>query len=121
MTSEQQWEYCQLMLNDSTVKNGRWYYDVTISYFGESGVKYRNISNIEGMDARPWPYNPYDCACSLLGTAGWELVSVEHSEITGEIANASRPDHVVAYFQRPRAKDRDVDEPKLVFPQNPYA
>ena len=114
MPSEQQWEFCQLVEEYSTEEKGQWYYEVNIRYFGEK-YYYRQISELKGKNAKPWPYDPWNVAFRFLGASGWELVSVQHSA-----DKYLRWDNKVAYFKRPYVQGRNVDEPKIVFPQNPY-
>ncbi len=116
--TEQQWEYCQLLLYGRKEKKGQWFYDFDIHYFGPQGSRYYTISRIKGNEAKAWPYNPWERAFGLLGAAGWELVAAHHGLYAepkfGYYAGSIHLGNAVAYFKRPVQPWRGVDEPKLV-------
>lgn len=74
------------------------------------------------MSNTSWQFDPWATAMARLGSAGWELVTVQHAaalvhpamgygrETTGVLSEAS----VVAYLKRPVVDGRKVDQPKLV-------
>ena len=110
--NEPAWEYCQLLLIDSTLDAGKLRCTLAIRYFGGDS---RMLSRAQGDDARLWESNPWGEAIARLGEAGWELVSVQHANTAGdmgaggEMSNAN----VVAYFKRRKVEGRSVDEPEL--------
>jgi hypothetical protein len=131
MATEQQWEYCQLILSSwyYDANERKWFYNVGIRYFGAQGgyytlaeydtvEPYKTIKKYKG-----WSYNPWQYAIGLLGTGGWEMVSVQHGNFERNIGSGGGgkgivQDETVAYFKRPIQPGRRVDEPKLVLPQN---
>lgn len=110
--NEPAWEYCQLLLIDSKIDEGKLRCALAIRYFGAGS---RMLSRAQGDDARLWESNPWEEAMARLGEGGWELVSVQHANRAGdmggggELSNAN----VVAYFKRVKVEGRPVDEPEL--------
>ena len=78
---EQQWEYCELGLVEWK-KHGKgllgggkegWSYDCYIRYYNPAGGIYYQLADIDKLIS----FNPFDEVLSLLGSNGWELVSVQ--------------------------------------------
>lgn len=121
--AEQQYEYCQLWLKEAVeMKPGfrdKWLrgisHDCSINYC--SSVGQENRRQLSVSNASPIGFDPFLKAMALLGTFGWELVSVQHgngSNGTGSSWHSLEWDNAVAYFKRPVISGRAVDEPKLV-------
>ncbi len=121
--AEQQWEYCELVLDTikEIKKGGRqqgWGYDCHISFYGPGG-KFSQLASSDNVS----PFNPWKRAMAFLGSAGWELVSVQHGNValslggipsTQTIWDALSMSNRVAYLKRPVVSGRPIDEPKLV-------
>lgn len=122
--SEQKWEYCELGLDGSKqhkpgVFGGKegWSYDCHIRYYATSGSTFLQLATPDDV----LPFNPFVKAMSLLGSYGWELVSVQHGNVETHTAGWPTKEvdgHIVwsrkvAYFKRPMVTGRAVDEPKL--------
>jgi hypothetical protein len=120
--AEQQWEYCQLWLKDAEeVTPGLrdkwapgWSYSCYVCYCSSAGKALIHV--LSQLKAKPpIGFNPFLKAMALLGTFGWEMISVQHgnaSHATG-VSQPLMGSHVVAYFKRPAVSGRAVDEPKL--------
>jgi hypothetical protein len=115
MTITEQWEYCFLYLGafyqrDNDVKNTRgWICDLRIDFMGVETIgetlctsKYIKDES-DNVYYEFWPGNPWTAAIGMMGSFGWELVSIHSS------------DGLVAYFKRPRKFGRAVNEPKFAF------
>lgn len=118
MATEEQWEYCQLILGEWRYDKGKkaWYYDLSIRYFGPRHA-FRTLSESQGKGAKPWPYNPWEMALGLLGLGGWEMVTIQHGLHVvvgaGVTSGSLRWDNSSAYFKRPVLAGRRIDEPEL--------
>jgi hypothetical protein len=120
---EQQWEYCEIGLVEwkkhekGLLGGGKegWSYNCYIRYYNSSGGIYYKLADTDKLIS----FNPFDKALSLLGSNGWELVSVQfgnRNESGSEYHDSGyiRWDNRVAYLKRPILPGRSVDEPKLV-------
>ena len=106
------WEHCQLLLLGVEGKGDRSRYHLGIRYFGTGS---RMLSILKGDGARDWGFNPWEKAIGELGRSGWELVTVQHANVTGDMGGGGEIGHnqVVAYFKRVAVAGRDVDDPPL--------
>lgn len=115
----QQWEFCYLHLFDhEEVKGKGWKYDLHIHYMNAETEITNVLSEKGSKNAKVWTYNPFRRAIGVLGSSGWELISVQHANWSGAYRNdcwTSNYD-IDAYFKRPVKQGRRVDEPKLVLP-----
>jgi len=114
--NEQQWEFCYLRLYSyEEIKGKGRKYDLDI-YCMNAETEINNIlSEKESKNAKVWIYNPFRRAIGLLGSSGWELVSVQHAEFSAT-SSWLNDRNIAAYFKRPVKQGRRVDEPKLVLP-----
>jgi hypothetical protein len=109
---EAKWEYCELWLDGvaahDTAARGQvsYSYECYIVYSGHDGTGKTQIVSELG---RVLPYHPWRRALGLLGGAGWELVSVQHST-PGNL----RTQNKVAFFKRRVKPGRKLDEPKFM-------
>jgi hypothetical protein len=109
---EPRWEYCELWLDGvaahDTLGRGKvsYSYECYVIYSGHDGNgKTQSLAELGNV----LPYHPWRRAMGLLGGAGWELVSVQHSS-PGNL----RTQNKVAFFKRRVIQGRRVDEPRLV-------
>lgn len=121
---QQAWEYCALVSHASAEPDsaGRWL--CRISYFAADGV----ISRILKDAHHPTPTDAFERAMAQLGAGGWELVSLNHElvrnnvNVTGEAFLATvhtgytYSPFGVAYFKRPVADGRPIDQPEIRVP-----
>ena len=120
--TEQNWEYCELWLENWKSYGGGLFggqvsygYDCSIRYYAIDGDEIRiKLAEIQNGIS----YNPFTKATAILGANGWELVSIQlgnrHGE-QGSVTNFSLMwGNRVAFFKRPIVEGRKVDEPKLV-------
>jgi hypothetical protein len=64
-----------------------------------------------------WSFNPWEQAIGILGMMGWELISIQHGlSVDSRYSNNIG---AIAFFKRTKAEDRPVNEPLLMFPQEP--
>ena len=112
MSADSGWEYCQLILFDSDVsrESGRW--ELGIRYMGGGS---QMLSKIKGDLGRDWAHNPWEQAIYQLGVGGWELVSVQHANIAGDMGGGGdlSQGQIVAYFKRHIQPGRAISEPAL--------
>jgi hypothetical protein len=115
---EPRWEFCQLFLDGRWEHKLQWYYDLTISYIGDSGVVDEVLASTDPRNSRPFPENPWNIAMGKLGALGWELVAVQHSDRAVRSTQAQEfgisNSWAIAYFKRKVRSGRAVNEPKLV-------
>jgi hypothetical protein len=111
------WEYCQLSLSGSEKQGEVWLFNLAIRYFGDGKGAYL-LSEKKGKRRREWDYNPWEKAIALLGTAGWELVMVQHANLAGDMGGGGTVawEDCIAYFKRPVLPGRSIYEPKLELP-----
>lgn len=109
--TEQQWEFCSLIWDETQDH-------LAIRYF--AGGKGYVLLSEAAKKARNY-YNPFNKVMSLLGSFGWELVSVQHAHSyhAGEKPiDEEKPrlleDNCIAYFKRPIKRGREIDEPKII-------
>ena len=128
---EQRWEYCELGLVEWTTKEKKSRANVFAPLQKETTRAYEcylryyipvggEIRRSLGELGTPLQLNPFVEAMGLLGSNGWELVSVQHGNRYGGgpmpgFDNGIMWDNRVAYFKRPIVPGRAVDEPKLGF------
>jgi hypothetical protein len=112
--TEQNWEYCELRLDNAIEQGGLfssgqgYSYDCSIRYYTVDGkFIYIELSNTN----QPMSYNPFSRAMAFLGANGWELVSVQ----TGDPMNFMGWRHKVAFLKRSIVTGRKVNEPELKF------
>ena len=123
---EQQWEYCWLVIRGAEKhKRGKrggeegWSYNCEITYLGLSGLRDKHHVKLTQLDGHILNFNPFLRAITLLGAAGWELVSVQHGlDAIGRAyyyaqEYALHSAYAYAYFKRPVEPGRDVDEPSI--------
>lgn len=112
----QKWEYCRLYLWGLENQKGKGYRcTLIISYLGAGGEKSERLSE---FDKNYFPFNPFEKAFGILGSMGWELVSVEHGLSNhlnggvpiGFVINTSQ---AIAFFKRHSESGQAVDEPRL--------
>ncbi|RIK43120.1 MAG: hypothetical protein DCC58_10060 [Chloroflexi bacterium] len=101
------WEYCQLIFEGATERDGRWWSDLTIYYIGEPN-RSAVLSSSDPAKGKSWATNtgPWRAALAGLGRGGWELVSVQHSGVLN-------PSEAIAYFKRPVEPGRPVNNPEI--------
>jgi hypothetical protein len=99
-----------------------WICGLTISYMGQEVVNDQLcISEQSFFDeekkeyAQLWPVNPWQSAIGILGSMGWELISIQDKSDSRTL----ELNRGIAYFKRPRKEGRKVDEPKFAFPFSP--
>ena len=119
--NEQQWEFCCLQVSDFENVKGKgqkWAMDIVYMAHGDRGQRSVTLATKEGSDAKVWPYPPFYIAMGLLGSFGWEPVSIQHgtSGSYGYGGGKNLWYDVVAWFKRPVVAGRRVDEPKLILP-----
>lgn len=123
--ADQQWEYARLYLYGAKERGAGllggqkgWSYDCEIVYFSPGGGVFpRTLGNRDQIQAQ----NPFYIAMGRLGSAHWELVSVQHANgdnvrtwySEGWGTGTIMWNQVVAYFKRPVIAGRAVDEPKI--------
>lgn len=107
-----QWEYCQLLLLGVERGDQAWRYQLAIRYLGSRS---QTLSRLKGERARDWDVNPWELAMAQLGVAGWELVTVQHANVSGDMGGGGEIGYseVVAYFKRVIQSGRAIDEPEL--------
>ena len=112
----QQWEYCRLYVWELKPHKEKGYScNLSITYLGSSGEKVERLAEI---DKQFFPSNPFEKAFGLLGSVGWELVSVHYglyNELNGglSIGLILNTNRAFAFFKRLVESDRAVDEPRL--------
>ena len=105
--SDVRWQYCQLWLKTLETHGETVKAELSIDYIGDGFVSSLKLS---GKDTH-WLRNPFYLAIAELGAGGWELVTIEHGHAGGWAA--------WAFFKRPLAENRRVDQPKLTLGQGP--
>jgi hypothetical protein len=129
---ETQWEYCRLQISGSKEhKKGAFLgfggesqgtgYNCSIVFYSVTG---ESITEKLTVNTEPTDLKPFSTAMGLLGARGWELVNVQHGNLTATATGEgySTSFHwetiswncVVAYFKRSVLPNRAVNEPKLV-------
>ena len=118
MAETKQWEYCSLVLLRIVQKRDDRYYELGIRYLGDEAAS-RMLSEAEGSLARKWEYSPWQRAIAELGEGGWELVSTQHANSSGDMGTGGEIDHsnAIAYFKRPKVAGRRIDDPPLHLPR----
>ena len=122
----QEWEYCALYLDFLTwvehEKIGKkgWLCDCHISYIGNN-VYRETISISEEREENKefyflWSINTWEQSIGILGTMGWELVSIQYGLPSPPYVENKA---AVAFFKRTKVKDKPVNEPKLMLSQEP--
>ena len=112
----QQWEYCRLYVWELKSHKEKGYScNLSIAYLGSSGEKVERLAEI---DKQFFPSNPFEKTFGLLGSAGWELVSVHYglsNHLNGGLSIGFRLNtgNAIAFFKRSVESDRMVDEPRL--------
>jgi hypothetical protein len=97
------WEYCVLRdYGENYDKKKGTTSDTTIVYTGNQVKSYKLSVKYDDY----FPKSPWYGAIGLLGSAGWEMVTVVDDDITR-----------FAYFKRPAIEGRAVDEPALTLPK----
>ena len=125
----QQWEFCELKTGEwreIKVKGPRcsekaWGCNCTISYYSPTMPDGMIIHWLAKND-QPLPYkSPMPKAMALLGTVGWDLVSIHpHSSYSDTLWLENLPENyrrsviIRAFFKRPIIDGQPVDEPKIV-------
>jgi hypothetical protein len=103
-------EYCRLVLDSGRYGNsqGRYPYfvRVTVDYYGAQETPSYVFS--QDTDKMEGPDKTWGRMLGLLGTAGWEMVSVT----IGKAKDLSILE-AMAYFKRPMQEGRAVDQPKV--------
>jgi len=127
----QQWEYCQLYMLGARIPTAdsvpgargavaaESHFHLHIVSIGPDGTYVRrDLVKFEDL----LPDNPFYKAIGLLGGAGWELISVDVDRgpmWTDEVQEilpyrvGVTPSSRTAYFKRPVAAGRPVDEPHI--------
>ena len=118
---DRQWEYCQVNLWEAKEHKGRFGkesgfgYDCRLTYFSTGG---ETVTRVLAQVDQILSTNPFHRVMGLLGLGGWELVTVQHGALEYAVAGVSTLPlawfNAIAYFKRPMAPGRAIDEPQLV-------
>lgn len=128
--NEEQWEYCSLHLDSYKkhtqglfeAKSVGYSYDCWTVYYGPTGALRQTLATIDNVLS----FDPFAKALGLLGSNGWELVSVQHGNLeTAAFSSRSTSEDLryfhetlcwmnkIAYFKRKVLPGRAVTEPQL--------
>ncbi len=119
MMSDQQWQYCELALDDYKFHEGGFFkgkggygYSCYVRYCGANGDIKEQLSDLKTITE----IDLFGKALGRLGALGWELVSIQHSPGGGGNGDSIYMSFSirVAYFKRPVVAGRAVNEPKLI-------